>query len=505
MQLPAQHQRNDLVELPNFKPSGWIPGTALRTYQIDDTEILSSLYANEIAATDAKDLKLTEKMKDLLHKLSMETFQVISNQFLELPINSTSLLEELIELLFFNALDEHHCQTLYGRLCERLFNGLPLVQKRMDSDVKTNNFRRLLLTKCREEFERGLNWDTNEALSREEQDLRKRRFLRNITFIGELFKVQIVFEKTMHICVQQLLNKVVETEEEETECLCKLLKSVGERLDHPAAKSHMDLYFTRIKELSVNQKLPARIRFMIQDLIEQRRSKWKARIEVVGPMKISEIQEREDKKQREEEAIRQRNASGGGGGRGGRGGRVGQAFGRQNSTSDRSGKSQDVRSQADGWNTVAEEARSTRRVDNLNNFGKSELKKPSIGLHFGLPSSTWNRGTQGGTARDEAEKPRAAATGGNMFSVLSAAENVSEREKSIELFAHPPRPILTRLLKPRLWRPPLLLRSLARAKPTRRLRPLARSGSASLTSPNLLRHKRSLERMSTMLSFYLRC
>ncbi|KAI8847491.1 armadillo-type protein, partial [Chytridium lagenaria] len=243
-----------------------------------------------------------KKAKGLLNKLTIEKFDTISDQFLALPINTQSLLKKVIELVFDKALDEHHFQNMYGRLCQKLSNELPKVQKWIDMDAKNNIFRRLLLNKCQEEFERSEKWsqtDADDALSRKERLQRlhemsadekaqyaedefqrnklKRRVLGNISFIGELFKLQMITEKIMHNCVQQLLSKVVDPEEEETECLCKLLKSVGERLDHPAAKSHMDLYFTRIKELSVNQKLPARIRFMIQDLIEQRRSKWKAR------------------------------------------------------------------------------------------------------------------------------------------------------------------------------------------------------------------------------------
>jgi translation initiation factor 4G len=36
----------------------------------------------------------------------------------------------------------------------------------------------------------------------------------------------------------------------------------------------MDQYFSRIKELSKNEKLPARIRFMLQDVLELRNNHW---------------------------------------------------------------------------------------------------------------------------------------------------------------------------------------------------------------------------------------
>ncbi|KAJ3110913.1 hypothetical protein HDU96_006151 [Phlyctochytrium bullatum] len=411
---------------------------------------------DEEQAAELLEAQTVKKAKGLLNKLTIEKFDTISDQFLALPITTQSLLKKVIELIFDKALDEHHFQNMYGRLCQKLSNELPKVQKWIDMDTKNNIFRRLLLNKCQEEFEKSEKWSASDAageMSRKERLQRlnemsseekaqyaedefqrsklKRRVLGNITFIGELFKLAMITEKIMHLCVKQLLAKVVDPEEEETECLCKLLKSVGESLDRPEAKQHMNVYFARIKDLSVNQKLPSRIRFMLQDLIEQRKNNWKARIEVTGPMTIAEIHEREERKQREEEeAIKQRNAAS----RGGKGGRGGPPY-RQGSVG--GAKTQDSRGGAadGGWNTVAERNRSSRQVeDNLNNFGKVDMRKPPGSMHFGPPTaSTWSRGAQGGATRDDTDKS-AARTGGsaNIFSVLSGSAE-PERKKSVEI------------------------------------------------------------------------
>ena len=53
----------------------------------------------------------------------------------------------------------------------------------------------------------------------------------------------------MHECVKQLLRKVEYPEEEQIEILCQLLKTVGQLLDVPKARAHMDVYFMRMKEL----------------------------------------------------------------------------------------------------------------------------------------------------------------------------------------------------------------------------------------------------------------
>ena len=91
----------------------------------------------------------------------------------------------------------------------------------------------------------------------------KRRGLGLVKFIGELFKVQVLTERIMHECVKELLSNVENPEEEEIESLCKLLATVGQTLDTAKAKNHMDIYFSRMRELASGGKINSRIQFMI--------------------------------------------------------------------------------------------------------------------------------------------------------------------------------------------------------------------------------------------------
>ena len=63
----------------------------------------------------------------------------------------------------------------------------------------------------------------------------KRRMLANINFIGELFKVQMLTSNIMHYCITTLLDEKNEPDEEKIELLCKLLQSIGEKLDTPVS------------------------------------------------------------------------------------------------------------------------------------------------------------------------------------------------------------------------------------------------------------------------------
>ncbi|KAI6046354.1 hypothetical protein EDC04DRAFT_2888042 [Pisolithus marmoratus] len=84
----------------------------------------------------------------------------------------------------------------------------------------------------------------------------KRQGLGLIKFIGESFKVQIL------------------TEQEEIESLCQLLRAVGQLLDVPKARAHMDVYFQRMRELCKSPNVSPRMPFMLQDVIELRDREW---------------------------------------------------------------------------------------------------------------------------------------------------------------------------------------------------------------------------------------
>jgi translation initiation factor 4G len=71
-------------------------------------------------------------------------------------------------------------------------------------------------------------------------------------------------ERIMHECVKKLLGNVENPEEEEIESLCKLLTTVGAILDTVKARAHMDVYFTRMRELTKSQNVSSRMQFMLQ-------------------------------------------------------------------------------------------------------------------------------------------------------------------------------------------------------------------------------------------------
>ncbi|XP_019463465.1 PREDICTED: eukaryotic translation initiation factor 4G-like isoform X1 [Lupinus angustifolius] len=237
------------------------------------------------------------QLKAILNKLTPQNFERLFEQVKAVNIDNAVTLTGVISQIFEKALMEPTFCEMYANFCSHLASELP--------DLSEGNekitFKRLLLNKCQEEFERGVKEqeEANKAdegevkQSDEEREERRvkarRRMLGNIRLIGELYKKRMLTERIMHECIKKLLGQYQDPDEEDIEALCKLMSTIGEMIDHPKAKVHIDAYFERIRVLSNNMNLSSRLRFMLKDAIDLRKNKWQQRRKVEGPKKIEEV------------------------------------------------------------------------------------------------------------------------------------------------------------------------------------------------------------------------
>ncbi|KAI8909960.1 hypothetical protein DFJ77DRAFT_112391 [Powellomyces hirtus] len=461
------------IDLPPVEPlvkseSAWGPGAFKKTLPKGTDPEEQEKIEEEL---------IFRKIKGLLNKLTIEKFDAISDQILNIGMTRPSIVKGVIFQIFEKALDEPTFGSMYAQLCHKLFVELPTVQKWIHADQKDNIFRKLLLSRCQEEFERSAKWSASEELLTEqrreartrldtmsdeeklkiaeedyERQKLKRRVLGNIAFIGELFIKGLITDKVMHNhCITHLLRDIVHPDEEDIESLCKLLATIGSHLEHPKSVPVMNSYFERIQELSVNQTLSARIRFMLLDLIDMRKDNWKSRTEIAGPKTIAQIRmEAERKAAAEEAAIRERNsASSRSGGRGPT--RDQQQFrdrrGGGRGSHDTRGSSGGVnQTTADGWTTQGGSSRGSTnalsRPGDMAQFG--QIRKAGVGpITLGPGGSMGlSKGAQGwGKKKDGASAPvlnRSASSVGadsgniaaaNIFNVLS---HDMDRKKSVD-------------------------------------------------------------------------
>ncbi|KAG9037103.1 hypothetical protein FS837_001504 [Tulasnella sp. UAMH 9824] len=277
------------------------------------------------------------KVKALLNKLTLENFGSVSNQIIDWANRSenekngaTMIL--VIKLVFEKAIDEEHQSETYAQLCRKMMECI--AQNVQDDNIRNNAgepivgghlFRRYLLNRCQEDFERGwsskdsaqaaatlkavgdsaaedssntTSEDGEPALHSDEYYAlckAKRQGLGLVRFLGELFKLQMLSERIMHECIKKLLCKIDNPEEEEIESACKLLTTVGQALDTPKARGHMDIYFERMQMLADDTNVVGRIRSQLLDVIELRQRSWRPRNATAGPYTISQIRERDAK------------------------------------------------------------------------------------------------------------------------------------------------------------------------------------------------------------------
>nr|GMC91234.1 eukaryotic translation initiation factor 4G [Ipomoea batatas] len=247
--------------------------------------------------TDEEEAK-QRQLKAILNKLTPQNFEKLFQQVKEVNIDNVTTLTGVISQIFDKALMEPTFCEMYANFCHHLASELP----DLSVDNEKITFKRLLLNKCQEEFERGereeqeaniTDGDGETKLSdeeREEKRLKARRqMLGNIRLIGELYKKRMLTERIMHECIKKLLGEYQNPDEENIEALCKLMSTIGEMIDHPKAKEHMDFYFEMMSNLSNNMKLSSRVRFMLKDAIDLRKNKWQQRRKVEGPKKIEEV------------------------------------------------------------------------------------------------------------------------------------------------------------------------------------------------------------------------
>lgn len=394
--------------------------------------------------------ELRRKALAILNKLTPQKFETLVQRFQELPIDSYQKLAACMELVFEKAVDEPSFSVAYAMMCQEL------QKKKVPDELKPDenvNFRKLLISRCQKEFEKdymeGQNREKNEAdinqattedekkkikMEFEAMEMKMRkRSLGNIRFIGELYKLGMLTARIMHECVRKLLNSNP-SDEESLECLCRLLTTVGqdldketsERLNKGAVAGLCDLtsYFKEMRRFVDEKKTSARVRFLMQDVIELKQNGWRKRREDAGPKTIDQIH-KEVQKEQMEMKIAHMTAS------------IGPSQSNRRQDDRRYGGDDRRRSTKgpgpgqsgatdDGWQAVPTRAArvTTEKIDTnrIKNIGSSKLDADQ--MSFGPPKGgggsfgAWGRGSQSGkNSRQEQH-----AANQNRFSQLEQAE-----------------------------------------------------------------------------------
>ncbi|KAK9237864.1 hypothetical protein V1525DRAFT_425904 [Lipomyces kononenkoae] len=242
-------------------------------------------------------------------KMTLEKFDKISDQILE--IVAQAKWESNGRTLRQKATDEAHWSNMYARFCKK-------VQESLGDDIFEEGharggalFRKYLLSKCWKVGDETAEGNGNTEVLTEEYYKAaaiKRKGLGLVRFVGELYILDMLSEKIMHRCIQNLL--VAHPSEEEVESLCGLLRTIGAKLDNDRFhREHVDIYFSRMKDILDKEKLSSRIKFMIMDIFDLRKAQWKTKNADKGPKTIQQIHEEALKEQAVKELAKARTSN----------------------------------------------------------------------------------------------------------------------------------------------------------------------------------------------------
>ncbi|GMH23288.1 hypothetical protein Nepgr_025131 [Nepenthes gracilis] len=229
--------------------------------------------------------RVLKTVKGILNELTPKKFELQKGQLIAACITSAEILQGVTSLIYYKAV----LQPAFCPNCAQLCSYLDMRLSPFPPDEPGGmeiTFRRVLLNYCQMEFEgcfelraevRQMTGRVRESERIEKERLVKRRTLGNLHFIGELLKQKMVPLKIVPHIAQELLGPDNESclAEENVEAVCEFFKTIGKQLDEvPSARSKIDDYFIRLKDLSSNPQLAPRLRFMVRGVLDLRANNW---------------------------------------------------------------------------------------------------------------------------------------------------------------------------------------------------------------------------------------
>ena len=129
--------------------------------------------------------------------------------------------------------------------------GLKLVQQ-CQKEFKRHREESIVFNNIEEKLREIENLPENEKRDEEKARLEeehyrvRQRANGTVKFIGELFKIEMLTTKIMKVCIEELLQ---EPTEQKIERVCKLLTTIGGKIEKSEGRSLLDKYFHQLNEM----------------------------------------------------------------------------------------------------------------------------------------------------------------------------------------------------------------------------------------------------------------
>lgn len=241
----------------------------------------------------------------ILNVMTIETFDKMSDKFMKAGLETEELMKAGVDLIVTKAQLEEHFSFMYAELCKKITD--QWVTEDGEEGALGKQFRKLLLVRCQEEFEQDREAAVQSVLDlklpeEEEEEkllILKKRYTGHMRFVGEIYMKDMLKANKMHYCINELLESTDENgkpDNEKLACLCKLLQTIGKKLEDYEIKkkrSTMNEYFDKISAFAADKRLSSKVRFAFKDLMDMRKNNWTARRVEEKAKKLSEIRKDE--------------------------------------------------------------------------------------------------------------------------------------------------------------------------------------------------------------------
>ncbi|GAX74020.1 hypothetical protein CEUSTIGMA_g1470.t1 [Chlamydomonas eustigma] len=257
------------------------------------------LQAYRPGAVVSTEEKAIRQIKGILNKLTPEKFERLLQQLLGV-ITTADVLRTTIAIVFENAVEQPTYCAMYADLCWQLSKELPSFPPPPGSD-KPLTFVQILLNTCQDEFEgaedaRAQLQNVVEPAHKEEAERSvKKRVMGTMRLISELYKKDMVRDWIITTCLESLLAKDKgrsAASEDSIEAACEMLSTAGGKVaksESEKMKRKLEDVMKQLQTLEKEKSLSSRIRFVIKDVLDLRKSNWIPRRETYTAKKLDEV------------------------------------------------------------------------------------------------------------------------------------------------------------------------------------------------------------------------
>lgn len=239
---------------------------APRSWKKDNLRLRPTWIANKYRNQEVDNTeKVADKVRGILNKLSDTNYEKLTDELLELVVETKDELDVFVDLVFQKATSEYNFSPLYAEMCHKL-SGCYIEEK-----SKKIFFRELLLDKCQKYFMDVLKETKNKD---EKNESIRNKSVGCMIFIGNLYTKDLLTDNIIYTCLNKLITFVEKGHFWLIKSLCKMEEVV---LKHFYSKFKLGAkaIFKKTKELIAEDEdeecildMDNKEQFMIMDVVE---------------------------------------------------------------------------------------------------------------------------------------------------------------------------------------------------------------------------------------------